>query len=284
MNVEERIAAVRAGRANQTAVATLKRSVQVQQARPEAAVQTAPTTETAFDIANNAIAKVMERGDLTDKGKLEAVVQFLGAKDVNYSAVRKNFAAFEVYFTYAQSKRTQVSEENIQRLMDELADGTKSTVKLSLTISTPSTLQQQALPITASALEMGLQQGVALRDGLLAAGVRDATRKAQDIFGANLEGATGAQTRLEVENLDQMRAAIAALGKAHTLIDDASWKLDSAVIDTKNWGFGSHVLVSPAEMNEVNWAERYVRVELTRYKIKCSPSWKAPDWKDSAAP
>ena len=81
-----------------------------------------------------------------------------------------------------------------------------------------SNLQQQALPVTASALEMGLQQGVALRDGMLAAGVRDATNKAQAIFGSNLEGATGAQTRLESENLDQMRAAIAALGKAQALI------------------------------------------------------------------
>jgi hypothetical protein len=81
-----------------------------------------------------------------------------------------------------------------------------------------SNLQQQALPVTASALEMGLQQGVALRDGMLAAGVRDATTKAQAIFGSNLEGATGAQTRLETENLDQMRAAIAALGKAQALI------------------------------------------------------------------
>ena len=87
-----------------------------------------------------------------------------------------------------------------------------------------SNLQQQALPITASALEMGLQQGVALRDGLLAAGVRDATKKAQEIFGSNLEGATGAQTRLEADNLDQMRAAIAALGKAQTLISDRTDK------------------------------------------------------------
>jgi len=87
-----------------------------------------------------------------------------------------------------------------------------------------SNLQQQALPITASALEMGLQQGVALRDGLLAAGVRDATKKAQDIFGSNLEGATAAQSRLEAENLEQMRAAIAALGKAQTLIADRTDK------------------------------------------------------------
>jgi len=87
-----------------------------------------------------------------------------------------------------------------------------------------SNLQQQALPITASALEMGLQQGVALRDGLLAAGVRDATKKAQEIFGSNLEGATGAQTRLESENLDQMRAAISALGNVQTLITERTDK------------------------------------------------------------
>ena len=64
---------------------------------------------------------------------------------------------------------------------------------------------------------MGLQQGIALRDGLLAAGVRDATKKAEVIFGSNLEGATEAQIRIEAENLDQMRAAIAALDKAQTL-------------------------------------------------------------------
>ena len=85
-------------------------------------------------------------------------------------------------------------------------------------------MQQQALPVTASALEMGLQQGVALRDGLLAAGVRDATKKAQLIFGANLAGATEAQTTLESENLNQMRAAIAALGKAQALITDRTDK------------------------------------------------------------
>ena len=87
-----------------------------------------------------------------------------------------------------------------------------------------SNLQQQALPITASALEMGLQQGIALRDGLLSAGVRDATKKAQMIFGSNLAGATEAQSKLEAENLEQMRAAITALGKAQTLINERTDK------------------------------------------------------------
>jgi hypothetical protein len=81
-----------------------------------------------------------------------------------------------------------------------------------------SNLEQQALPITASALEMGLQQAVALRDGLLAAGVRSATKKAQEIFGSNLEGTTGVQAGLESEGLAQMRAAIEALGQAQALI------------------------------------------------------------------
>jgi hypothetical protein len=89
-----------------------------------------------------------------------------------------------------------------------------------------SNLQQQALPVTASALEMGLQQAVALRDGLLAAGVRDATKKAQEIFGSSLEGATEAQTRLGTENLNQMREAIAALGKAQSII---SRRTDKAI-------------------------------------------------------
>ncbi len=518
MTIDERIAAQRAERATQTEVAIVKKAVRVEQPQSEDVVKQASSTDTIFDIANNSVAKVMGRGDLSDKGKLEAVVQFLNAADVNYEIAQKNFAEFEVYFTYEQSKRTQVSEQNIQRLMDELADGTKSTVKhileafdsvntgagkikellrvmeraradgrtvevlttayrfnekllrelaalkdllaaatkqdevnvrvqnsldsekaaikpgrfrrflfgtnerlsealyysadslktmqakilqlrqtisekeaqrnskledgelailrtidateggltdqilstakdsLTLIKSTRvsiegllaanarsrsacteitttlnrmagdetilkgalqvvvkqthsqaevlhkdvdksiqdkaaaagdeaqvtlltvkldsvtqtdqraldyertlqakvvsfemlasanvqsearaqqfaslvgaqhellSNLQQQALPITASALEMGLQQGVALRDGLLAAGVRDATKKAQDIFGSNLEGATGAQSRLEAENLDQMRAAIAALGKAQVLINERTDK------------------------------------------------------------
>jgi hypothetical protein len=526
MTIEERIATMRAGRAAQVEVATVGKRVRVQLAEPEVAVKKVSSTEAVFDIANNTIAKIMERSDLSDKGKLEAVVEFLSAKDANYSAAQRNFAEFEAYFTYAQSKRTQVSEQNIQRLMDELADGTKSTVKhilddfnsvnvgagkikqllkvmerarvdgrtvetlteayrsnekllqelaslkdslaadeeqeaagartqssleqesaseqagglkrllfgrnerlaealyysshslttlqgkimklqrvisekkaqrdakledgqltilrtvdateggltdqilktaldsLALIKSTRgsierlltanarsraacsditatlnrmaagetvlkgalqvvakqthqqgealhlevdkrthdkaeaaddaaqvtlltvnldsatqtdlraldyerilqnkvvsfemlasanvqaearaqqfaslvdaqhellSNLQQQALPVTASALEMGLQQGVALRDGLLAAGVRDATKRAQEIFGSNLEGTTVAQTRLEAENLDQMRSAIAALGQAQTLITDRTDKAIERGLDS----------------------------------------------------
>jgi hypothetical protein len=66
------------------------------------------------------------------------------------------------------------------------------------------------------------------------------------------------------------------------LIDDESWRIDYAVIDTKNWGFGKHVLVSPAEIKEINWAGRNIHLELTCYKIKCGTSWTEPDWSDRA--
>jgi hypothetical protein len=129
MTIEDRVAAMRAGRATQTQAAPLRQKQQSSQAAPESAVARVSSTEAVFDIAHNSVAKLMERSDLSDKGKLQAVVAFLSAKETDYQTAQKNFAEFEAYFTYEQSKRTQVSELNIQRLMAELADGTKSTVK-----------------------------------------------------------------------------------------------------------------------------------------------------------
>ena len=517
MNIEERIAKVRAERGGPTQAMPSAKALQAVRPKREVEAAPLPASETVFDIANNSVAKIMDRGDLSDEGKLQAVVTFLTAEDCDYGAAQKHFAEFEAYFTYEQSKRTQVSEQHIQRLMGELQDGTKSAIEhiirdfnvvndgagnikkllrvmekarvegttietltnafklndslltelaslratlgthnmdrakalnrltyyqrdneggflsrllhafdsdetyndsryyyidgvdsinlmikrceesiadkerqrnrkledgeltilrtvdateggftkqiletakdslalimgtrgsieqllaanalsraasneigrelstatgretilkgalqmvadethlqagglgveveklaqdkagvagdpAQLTLATLdlykmrqttqgaldyervletrvlsfgmlasadvqaearaqqfavlveshhellSNLQQQALPITASALEMGLQQGIALRDGLLSAGVRDATKKAQMIFGSNLAGATEAQSKLEAENLDQMRAAITALGKAQTLINERTDK------------------------------------------------------------
>lgn len=64
------------------------------------------------------------------------------------------------------------------------------------------------------------------------------------------------------------------------LINDESWTIESAVVVTNNWGFGKHVLVSPTDIRATNVPDRYVPINLTRYKIKCSPSWQEPDWSD----
>jgi len=67
------------------------------------------------------------------------------------------------------------------------------------------------------------------------------------------------------------------------LVDDESWKIESAVVNTKNWGFGTHVLVSHEDIKGVYWSEREIFLQLTRYKIKSSPSWKEPDFSDLPA-
>jgi hypothetical protein len=60
---------------------------------------------------------------------------------------------------------------------------------------------------------------------------------------------------------------------ADFLFDDESWKIDYIIVDTKNWWLGKHVVVAPASIQEVNWAQRFVRLDLTCYKIKGSPPW-----------
>ena len=90
MDIDQQIATLRAGRAAriggataiQTASVPLARKLRVEQVQTQVAAAPASSTEKVFDIANNTVARIMERGDLSDKGKLEAVVQFLNAADV----------------------------------------------------------------------------------------------------------------------------------------------------------------------------------------------------------
>jgi hypothetical protein len=65
------------------------------------------------------------------------------------------------------------------------------------------------------------------------------------------------------------------------LVDDDSWKIEMAVVNTSNWGFGGHVLVAAADIRQVLWPEREIYLHLTRYKIKSSPSWQEPDLSDA---
>jgi hypothetical protein len=57
------------------------------------------------------------------------------------------------------------------------------------------------------------------------------------------------------------------------LIDDEAWAIRYLVVDTVNWWMGKHVLVAPSTVKEIDWLQRFVRVDLTCYKIKGSPAW-----------
>jgi hypothetical protein len=59
----------------------------------------------------------------------------------------------------------------------------------------------------------------------------------------------------------------------NVLLDDARWEIRYLVIDTKNWGFGKHVLISPYSVREIQSSEKHIRLDLSRDQIKASPPW-----------
>jgi len=66
------------------------------------------------------------------------------------------------------------------------------------------------------------------------------------------------------------------------LIDDESWDIRYLVVDTRNWWFGRHVLLSPASVQEIVWEEHRMTLNLTCYKIKGSPPWDSANLLDRA--
>jgi hypothetical protein len=66
------------------------------------------------------------------------------------------------------------------------------------------------------------------------------------------------------------------------LIDDENWVIDCALVDTKNWWAGKHVLLPASAITEINWSGRYMSMDLTRYKIRSGQPWTEPDWSDTA--
>lgn len=57
------------------------------------------------------------------------------------------------------------------------------------------------------------------------------------------------------------------------LVDDAAWAIRYVIVDTSNWWFGQHVLVSPFAVREVSWSGHEIRTGLTRGQVKASPPW-----------
>ncbi len=56
------------------------------------------------------------------------------------------------------------------------------------------------------------------------------------------------------------------------LFDDETWAIRQAVVDTRNWLPGRHVLIPPERIRSVNWAERSVSVDMPREAIRESPA------------
>lgn len=57
------------------------------------------------------------------------------------------------------------------------------------------------------------------------------------------------------------------------IIEDDSWIVRYAVIDTGNWWPGRKIVVSPRWVNDIEWSERQFTVRLTKEQIESSPEY-----------
>jgi hypothetical protein len=57
------------------------------------------------------------------------------------------------------------------------------------------------------------------------------------------------------------------------LIDQQTWSVRDLVVDTRNWWPGKHVLVEPALIESISWANREIRLSLRREEVEDRPAY-----------
>ena len=55
------------------------------------------------------------------------------------------------------------------------------------------------------------------------------------------------------------------------LIEDADWRIKYLVVDTKNWWPGKTVLISSRSVQEIDWTDNQVNLNVDRQKVKDDP-------------
>lgn len=61
------------------------------------------------------------------------------------------------------------------------------------------------------------------------------------------------------------------------LVDEETWAIRYLVVDTSNWWMGHKVLVPPEWINNVNWADSSVTIDLTRDTVQNSPRYESSE-------
>jgi len=57
------------------------------------------------------------------------------------------------------------------------------------------------------------------------------------------------------------------------LIDERTWAIRYLIVNTSNWWLGHEVLIAPAWIKNIIWADSKVTVDLTRQQIKGAPPY-----------
>src|SRR5580658_3386584 len=57
------------------------------------------------------------------------------------------------------------------------------------------------------------------------------------------------------------------------IVDEKSWAIRFIIVNTSNWWLGHNVIISPAWIDDVEWAESKLSIDLTCQAIKDSPPY-----------
>jgi uncharacterized protein YrrD len=73
-----------------------------------------------------------------------------------------------------------------------------------------------------------------------------------------------------------IRATDGDIGHVHSLLfDDETWAIRYLIVETSNWWLGHQVLIAPQWIDDVNWFDCKVSVDLTRQAVKDAPPYEA---------
>jgi hypothetical protein len=66
------------------------------------------------------------------------------------------------------------------------------------------------------------------------------------------------------------------------LVEDENWSVHYLVVDTRNWWPGKKVLISPRSVQDIDWTDRLVNLDVDRQKVKSGPAYDPPATVDRA--
>jgi len=71
-----------------------------------------------------------------------------------------------------------------------------------------------------------------------------------------------------------IQASDGAIGHLENiLLEDDVWGIRYLIVDTRNWWFGRHVLISPYAVHDIDWSAHRISLDVSRDKVKASPPW-----------
>ena len=63
------------------------------------------------------------------------------------------------------------------------------------------------------------------------------------------------------------------VGKDGVIVDEKTWAIRYIIVNTSNWWLGHKVVISPEWIDDVDWPESKLSIDLTRQAIKDSPPY-----------